>query len=65
MADESARKSPNIGFEYSSPYTNRLVVEIVSEIMGTTFVEVVVCDESESETKMTPEKLKSRDDLFE
>jgi len=50
----SARKSPHIGFEYSSPCKNRLAVEVAS--LG-----VAVRDESESETRMTPEKLKSRD----
>ena len=44
---------------------NRLTLEIVSETTVTTPIEVVVCDESESETRMTPEKLKSRDGLFE
>ena len=65
MADESARKSPSIGFEYSSPCMNRLTLEIVSETTETTPIEVVVCDESESETRMTPVKLKSRDVLLE
>ena len=44
---------------------NRLTLEIVSETTVTTPIEVVDCDESESETRMTPEKLKSRDVLFE
>lgn len=44
---------------------NRLTLEIVSETTVTTPIEVVVCDESESETRMTPEKLKLIDGLFE
>lgn len=44
---------------------NRLTLEIESETTETTPTEVMDCDESESETRMTPEKLKSRDGLFE
>ena len=64
MADESARKSPNIGLEYSSPSMNRLALEVASEATETSFG-VAVGDESESETRRTPEKLKSRNDLVE
>lgn len=61
MADERARKSPNGGFEYSSPYTDLLTADIVSEITETIPLWVAGCDESESETRRTPEKLLLRD----
>ena len=57
MADESARKSPNRGFEYSSWFMNLLTLEIISEITGAPLSGVEVCDESEKETRRTPEKL--------
>ena len=38
---------------------------MVSETAETTSLEVAVGDESESETRMTPEKLRPRDNLFE
>lgn len=61
MADESARKSPSNGFEYCSPCMSRLTFEIVSEATETALFEVAVGDESESETRRTPEKLQSTD----
>jgi hypothetical protein len=44
---------------------NRLTLEIACETAETGSLEVAACDESESETRITPEKLKSRDDMFE
>ena len=43
----------------------RLILEIASETTGTTLLGVAACDESESETRMTPEKLKPGDVLFQ